>query len=87
MRTWSSSILPLREQKYGDEYSIGVITASGSLGIIIPPSVTMIVYAAVTGSSVGALFIAGFGAGVVYALSFSIYTFLFEKNIKMDIVV
>lgn len=77
----------LREQKYGDEYSIGVITASGSLGIIIPPSVTMIVYAAVTGASVGALFIAGFGAGVVYALSFSIYTFYFAKKIKKDIVV
>jgi C4-dicarboxylate transporter DctM subunit len=36
---------------------------------------------------VGALFIAGFGAGVVYALSFSIYTFFFAKNIKKDIVV
>jgi C4-dicarboxylate transporter DctM subunit len=76
----------LREQKYGDDYSIGVITASGSLGIIIPPSVTMIVYAAVTGSSVGALFIAGFGAGVVYALSFAIYTFFFAKK-KKDIVI
>ena len=53
----------LKEMKYDDEYATGVITASGSLGIIIPPSVTMIVYGTVTGASVGALFIAGFGAG------------------------
>ncbi|MCJ7618466.1 MAG: TRAP transporter large permease subunit [Desulfobacterales bacterium] len=76
----------LIEQKYGEGYSVGVITSSGSLGIIIPPSVTMIVYGAVTGSSVGTLFIAGFGAGFVYALSYMIYTFFFAKK-KKDIVV
>ena len=76
----------LIEQKYGEGYSVGVITSSGSLGIIIPPSVTMIVYGAVTGSSVGTLFIAGFGAGFVYALLYMIYTFFFAKK-KKDIVV
>lgn len=76
----------LIEQKYGERYSVGIITASGSLGIIIPPSVTMIVYGAVTGSSVGTLFIAGFGAGFFYALLYMIYTFFFAKK-KKDIVV
>ena len=40
----------LLKEKYGKEYSAGVITASGALGVIIPPSVTMIVYGAVTGA-------------------------------------
>ncbi len=70
----------LKKCKYTDEYSSGVITASGSLGIIIPPSVTMIVYGTVTGASVGALFIAGFGAGIVYALMYMIYTYFHAKK-------
>ena len=70
----------LKEMKYDDEYATGVITASGSLGIIIPPSVTMIVYGTVTGASVGALFIAGFGAGVIYGLTYIIYTIFYAKK-------
>ena len=58
------------EKGYSKEFSAGVITAAGSLGIIIPPSVNMIVYGTVTGASVGALFMSGFGAGIVYGLSF-----------------
>ena len=50
------------EKGYSKEFSAGVITAAGSLGIIIPPSVNMIVYGTVTGASVGALFMSGFGA-------------------------
>lgn len=64
----------LTKAGYGSPFSIGVIVASGSLGIIIPPSIVMIVYAAVTGVSVGALFIAGLGAGIVYGLCFILYS-------------
>lgn len=63
----------LREAGYRPNFSIGLIIASGSLGIIIPPSIVMIVYAAVTGVSVGALFMAGVGAGLVYGLVFMLY--------------
>jgi C4-dicarboxylate transporter DctM subunit len=64
----------LLEGGYRRPFSIGVIIASGSLGIIIPPSIVMIVYAAVTGVSVGALFIAGVGAGLIYGLCFILYS-------------
>lgn len=63
----------LRESGYRPNFSIGLIIASGSLGIIIPPSIVMIVYAAVTGVSVGALFMAGVGAGLVYGAVFMAY--------------
>lgn len=72
----------LSEMKYDDKYSTGVITASGSLGIIIPPSVTMIVYGTVTGASVGALFLAGFSAGIIYGLTYIIYTYVYAKRNK-----
>lgn len=75
----------LRDKKYPAGYSAGVITSAGSLGIIIPPSVTMIVYGVVTGASVGALFMAGFGAGMIYALLFMIYTvYVAIKNPQIE---
>ncbi len=63
----------LKEKGYNKPFSIGVIIASGSIGIIIPPSIVMIVYAAVTGISVGALFMAGVGAGLLYGACFIPY--------------
>ncbi len=65
----------LNKQGYNRSFSIGVIIASGSIGIIIPPSIVMIVYAAVTGVSVGALFMAGLGAGILYGLCFFPYCY------------
>jgi len=65
----------MKEQGYKRSFSIGVIVASGSIGIIIPPSIVMIVYAAVTGVSVGALFMAGLGAGLLYGACFFPYCY------------
>lgn len=70
----------LKEKGYSEDYSTGVITASGSLGVIIPPSVTMIVYGTVTGASVGTLFIAGFGAGIMYAITYMVYTLIYAMR-------
>jgi C4-dicarboxylate transporter DctM subunit len=70
----------LTKAGYQRPFSIGVIIASGSLGIIIPPSIVMIVYAAVTGVSVGALFMAGLTAGVIYALCFIPYCYYIAKR-------
>src|SRR5690606_26489176 len=70
----------LTKAGYHRPFSIGVIIASGSLGIIIPPSIVMIVYAAVTGVSVGALFMAGVGAGIVYAACFLPYCYYVAKR-------
>ena len=70
----------LTKAGYRRPFSIGVIIASGSLGIIIPPSIVMIVYAAVTGVSVGALFMAGVGAGVLYAACFLPYCYYIAKR-------
>lgn len=65
----------LKEQGYNRSFSIGVIIASGSIGVIIPPSIVMIVYAAVTGVSVGALFMAGLAAGLLYGMCFFPYCY------------
>jgi C4-dicarboxylate transporter DctM subunit len=56
------------QQGYPKRFAVGVITTSGSLGILIPPSIVMIIYAVSTSTSAGKLFIAGIVPGVLLAL-------------------
>lgn len=69
---------------YDRRFSIALVVASGSIALIIPPSITMIVYGAVTGASVGALFVSGFGAGAVYGLSFMIYGYYYAVRNRIS---
>jgi C4-dicarboxylate transporter DctM subunit len=63
-----SIILPaLVKQGFPKRFGAGVITTSGALGILIPPSIVMVIYAVATNSSVGALFMAGVIPGLILA--------------------
>jgi C4-dicarboxylate transporter DctM subunit len=53
---------------YPMRFGAGVVTTSGGLGILIPPSIAMIIYAVSTNSSIGALFMAGVVPGILLAL-------------------
>ncbi len=53
---------------YDWNYAVGSMTNAGTLGILIPPSIPMIVYAVATEQSVGKLFMAGFAPGIVLGL-------------------
>lgn len=53
------------EAGYGKEYSMGLVAASGTLGILIPPSITFVLFAITTETSVGKLFTAGILPGIV----------------------
>src|SRR3954464_10990864 len=62
-------------------FGAGVITTSGALGILIPPSIVMVMYSVATNTSVGALFIAGIIPGLVLALFLGCTTWwLARKN-------
>ena len=56
-------------------FGAGIITTSGALGILIPPSIVMVMYAVSTSSSVGALFMAGVMPGLVLATLLGATTF------------
>ena len=63
-----SIILPaLVKQGFPKRFGAGVITTSGALGILIPPSIVMVIYAVATNTSVGALFMAGVVPGLILA--------------------
>ncbi len=64
-----SIILPaMIKQGFPARFGAGVITTSGALGILIPPSIVMVMYAVATSTSVGALFIAGIIPGILLAM-------------------
>lgn len=54
---------------YGKDYAVSVQATAGAMGIIIPPSIVMILYSVISGASVGALFIGGVIPGVLMAAS------------------
>jgi C4-dicarboxylate transporter DctM subunit len=61
-------------------FGAGVITTSGALGILIPPSIVMVMYAVATNSSVGALFMAGVIPGLMLAGFLGFTTFYRAKK-------
>jgi C4-dicarboxylate transporter DctM subunit len=68
---------------YSQDFATGIIVNAGTLGILIPPSIVMVVYAAATESSVGRLFIAGIIPGVLLgvALMVAIYIVARMRNL------
>ena len=77
-----SIILPaMVRQGYPKRFGAGVITTSGGLGILIPPSIVMVMYAVTTNSSIGQLFMAGVVPGLMLAFLLGVTTwFLARKN-------
>ncbi len=64
-----SVILPaMLKQGFPARFGAGILTTSGSLGILIPPSIAMVMYSVSTNVSVGAMFIAGIVPGIVLAI-------------------
>lgn len=70
---------------YDVRFTLGVVTCSALLGMIIPPSNAMIVYGSVSKVSVGALFMAGVGAGLLFALNYAIYCYFYAKKKKIPL--
>lgn len=63
-----SILLPaMTKAGFPNKFGAGVITTSGALGILIPPSIVMVMYSVSTNTSVGALFLAGVIPGIVLA--------------------
>ncbi|MBA5777397.1 TRAP transporter large permease [Stappia sp. F7233] len=62
------AIAGMRQVGYSKEFAAGVIANAGTLGILIPPSIVMVVYAAATDVSVGRMFLAGVIPGLVAGL-------------------
>ena len=69
----SAGIPEMRMRGYSPGFAAGIIAAGGTLGILLPPSITMILYAVAAEQSLGRLFLAGIGPGVLLVVLFAIY--------------
>jgi C4-dicarboxylate transporter DctM subunit len=67
--------------KYDKPFTLGLLAAGGTLGILIPPSGPMIIYGAITDTSVGKLFIAGILPGIAISLLFIIYCWFHSRRL------
>jgi C4-dicarboxylate transporter, DctM subunit len=71
---------------YHRNFTLGILAAGGTLGILIPPSIPMIVYAFVVEESVLSMFLAGIGPGIMLAILFILfaifYVIFFNKEVE-----
>ena len=65
----STMIGELEKKGYNRDWATGIVASSGTVGIVIPPSITMVVYGAIADTSIGDLFIGGFIPGIMMGMS------------------
>lgn len=73
-----TSVPEMLRHGYGKRLSVGVVAAGGTLGILIPPSVIMIIFGILTETSIGALFAAGLIPGLMLSLLIVIYVMIHD---------
>ncbi len=74
----------LIEKGYPKNYTVGLMTTSGNLGVIIPPSISMILYCMISNVSLEGLFLTGYVPGILITLLICVYTYVIfrkDKNI------
>ena len=71
---------------YPENLSLGVLTVSGSLGILIPPSIPLIVFAMVTGANVNKLFMAGIIPGAIAGALLMLMCLFFGYKLNLPVV-
>ena len=69
----SAGIPEMRKRGYSGGFAAGIIAAGGTLGILLPPSITMILFAVAAEKSLGRLFLAGIGPGLLLVSLFATY--------------
>ena len=76
----SVMIPAMRAKGFNPAFSAALIAAAGSIGMIIPPSLLMIIYGSLTGVSIGALFVGGIIPGLLICLGLMVYAFLYARK-------
>jgi tripartite ATP-independent transporter DctM subunit len=74
----------LLKEKYEDKFSLGLLTTSGSLGLLFPPSLPLILYAVIARVNVDELFLAGILPGFLLIVLLSLYSFYSGMKSKVE---
>jgi C4-dicarboxylate transporter DctM subunit len=68
------------EHGYPKRFGVGVISTSGALGILVPPSIILVLYGVSTNTSIGALFMAGIVPGILLAMMLAAVTWFISRR-------
>lgn len=80
----SAGIPEMRARGYSPGFAAGIIAAGGTLGILLPPSIVMILFAVAAEQSLGRLFLAGIGPGILLIGLFCVYAmYRYKKEYKL----
>jgi C4-dicarboxylate transporter, DctM subunit len=79
------TIPALKKSGYGERFSVSLVAATGVIDIIIPPSITMIIYGIVAQQSVPLLFLAGFAPGLLIGLALMAYVMMYARVKRIPI--
>jgi len=74
----------MRARGYSARLATGCIAAGGTLGVLIPPSIVLIVYGLATGTSIGRLFLAGIIPGLLLAFLFMLWAYIYAYFIDKE---
>jgi tripartite ATP-independent transporter DctM subunit len=70
----------LKESDYPDTFSLGLLTTSGSLGLLFPPSLALILYGIVSGTPIDLLFVSGLAPGLLLVGALSVYCYVVGRR-------
>ncbi|MFA6505869.1 MAG: TRAP transporter large permease [Treponemataceae bacterium] len=76
----TTMIAEMEKKGYSREFATGVVASAGTVGIVIPPSITMVVYGVVAGVSIGDLFVGGFAPGILMGVSMMFVSWLISRK-------
>ncbi|MFX3680798.1 TRAP transporter large permease [Oceaniradius stylonematis] len=74
----------LRQARFSDKFSLGLIVSSAETALLIPPSITLIIYGWMTGTSVAKLFVGGLAVGLVLGMAFAAMVAIEARRAKID---
>ncbi len=76
-----SMVIPtMLEKGYSKSFTLALIATAGSIGVVIPPSIPMVIYGVSTSVSISALFMAGFIPGILIGVSLIIISYIYCKK-------
>jgi C4-dicarboxylate transporter DctM subunit len=76
----ASMIDEMERRGYPRSFAAAVVASAGTVGIVIPPSITMVVYGAIASTSVGELFMGGFAPGILMGASMCLVSWYISKK-------
>lgn len=76
----ASMIDEMERRGYPRSFAAAVVASGGTVGIVIPPSITMVVYGSIANTSIGDLFLAGFAPGILMGVSMCVVSWVISKK-------